>query len=58
MIFTYLSCMFAMILSLWTDISRGQCPEKCRCNGLTVECSGELLSTIPLSVSNATVLEM
>ncbi|KAH3742013.1 hypothetical protein DPMN_048743, partial [Dreissena polymorpha] len=56
MMFTYLSCVLAMIFSLWTDVSRSQCPEKCSCDKHLVNCKGQLLSTIPLPLSNATVL--
>ncbi|XP_052227710.1 probable oxidoreductase PXDNL [Dreissena polymorpha] len=47
-----------MILSLWTGVSRGQCPEKCYCDGHRVRCRGQQLSTIPLSLSNATILDL
>ncbi|KAH3780612.1 hypothetical protein DPMN_158431 [Dreissena polymorpha] len=58
MMFTYNLCVLAMILSLWTGVSRGQCPEKCYCDGHRVRCRGQQLSTIPLSLSNATILDL
>ncbi|KAH3713978.1 hypothetical protein DPMN_073781 [Dreissena polymorpha] len=47
-----------MILSLWTGVLSGQCPEKCYCDGHRVICRGQQLSTIPLSVSHATELDL
>ncbi|KAH3722130.1 hypothetical protein DPMN_065083 [Dreissena polymorpha] len=51
----YLTCVLALILALRTGVSRGQC-EKCDCDGPRVKCSGKQLSTIPLSLPNATFL--
>ncbi|KAH3722261.1 hypothetical protein DPMN_065217 [Dreissena polymorpha] len=53
----YLTCVLALILALRTGVSRGQC-EKCDCDGPRVKCSGKQLSTIPLSLPNATVLNL
>ncbi|KAH3696489.1 hypothetical protein DPMN_083954 [Dreissena polymorpha] len=56
MMFTYHTCVLVMILALCTGVSRGQCPEKCHCEGLRVNCRGQKLSTIPPPLPNATVL--
>ncbi|KAH3840784.1 hypothetical protein DPMN_114240 [Dreissena polymorpha] len=56
MISTCLTSVLALILTLCTGISRGQCPEKCNCTGLRVVCEGQQLQTIPLALPAAEYL--
>ncbi|XP_052237202.1 leucine-rich repeat-containing protein 3-like [Dreissena polymorpha] len=50
--------VLAVIIALCTGISWGQCPANCTCTGTAVRCIGQQLSTIPLSLPDATLLDL